>query len=95
MILCSLISYLQDSISSQIQIQRGGKTTYAIILTMIYLNEDYEGGQTRFSNISIEPKTGTALIFLHSLEHEGSAVTSGVKYVLRSDIMYKLDEDDS
>jgi len=60
---------------------------------MIYLNEQYEGGQTRFSNISIEPKTGTALIFLHSLEHEGSPVTRGVKYVLRSDIMYRLDEE--
>jgi hypothetical protein len=30
-----------------------------------------------------------ALIFLHSLYHEGSEVTQGVKYVLRTDIMYR------
>jgi hypothetical protein len=59
---------------------------------MIYLNDEYEGGNTRFSSVSIEPKPGTALIFLHSIEHEGSAVTKGVKYVLRSDIMYRLEE---
>ena len=28
------------------------------------------------------------LIFTHTLVHEGSAVTSGRKYVLRSDIMF-------
>ena len=31
-----------------------------------------------------------ALIFLHSLYHEGNEVTQGVKYVLRSDVMYRL-----
>jgi len=59
---------------------------------MIYLNEDYEGGSTTFSKISIQPRQGMALIFLHSLEHEGSAVTRGIKYVLRTDIMYQLNE---
>ncbi len=58
---------------------------------MIYLNNDYEGGETTFANLTIQPKTGTALIFLHDLEHEGSAVTQGIKYVLRTDIMYRLD----
>jgi prolyl 4-hydroxylase len=59
---------------------------------MIYLNSNYSGGETRFSEIVIEPKKGQVLIFLHSLEHEGSPVTSGVKYVLRTDVMYKLEE---
>lgn len=59
---------------------------------MIYLNDNYEGGETTFNEIIIQPKTGNALIFLHDLEHEGSPVVSGIKYVLRTDIMYKLEE---
>lgn len=34
------------------------------------------------------PKTGSVLIFDHDLLHEGSKVTSGIKYSVRSDIMY-------
>jgi hypothetical protein len=30
-----------------------------------------------------------ALIFLHSIWHEGAVVQSGQKYVLRTDVMYK------
>lgn len=59
---------------------------------MIYLNDNYISGETTFNDLTIVPKTGTALIFLHDLEHEGSAVTEGTKYVLRTDIMYRLEE---
>jgi prolyl 4-hydroxylase len=59
---------------------------------MIYLNDNYSGGETKFSDIVIAPKKGQALIFLHSVEHEGSPVTSGVKYVLRTDVMFRLEE---
>lgn len=55
---------------------------------LIYLNDDFEGGATTFGNLSVVPQCGMALIFLHQLEHEGTAVTKGVKYVLRTDIMY-------
>lgn len=57
---------------------------------MIYLNNDYTGGETTFNNVTIHPQPGAALIFLHSLEHEGSEVIQGTKYVLRTDIMYRL-----
>ncbi|WP_118974672.1 prolyl hydroxylase family protein [Taibaiella koreensis] len=58
---------------------------------MVYLNDDYEGGQTRFeSGEYVAPRKGTALIFEHSLRHEGARLEAGNKYVLRSDIMYKL-----
>jgi len=57
---------------------------------MIYLNEAYTGGETIFaSGEIIRPESGTALIFHHPLRHEGSLLTAGVKYVLRTDIMYK------
>jgi len=59
------------------------------ITFMIYLNDDFEGGETAFDSLQIRPKTGDALCFIHEQKHEGSPVTSGIKYVLRSDIMYK------
>jgi predicted 2-oxoglutarate/Fe(II)-dependent dioxygenase YbiX len=59
---------------------------------MIYLNDDYSGGETSFKDVEVKGKKGMALVFLHSLEHEGKQVREGIKYVLRSDIMYRLSE---
>jgi predicted 2-oxoglutarate/Fe(II)-dependent dioxygenase YbiX len=64
---------------------------------MIYLNDDYAGGETRFrgnegdfkaGTIDILPQVGKALLFIHERWHEGAPVTAGVKYALRSDILY-------
>lgn len=60
----------------------------SLLTFMIYLNDGFLGGATNFSNASIEPKTGIALIFAHRLLHEGAAVITGRKYVLRSDVMF-------
>lgn len=63
----------------------------SLLTFMIYLNEDFEGGATMFQHYgtSVAPKTGRALLFQHRLLHEGCVVHAGVKYVLRSDIMYR------
>ncbi len=55
---------------------------------LIYLNEDFEGGETKFDDVSIKPKAGTALVFRHELFHEGATIVKGRKYVLRTDVMY-------
>lgn len=56
---------------------------------LIYLNDDFEGGETEFENLfTIIPKKGAALIFYHPLRHEGKTLISGLKYVLRTDVMY-------
>ncbi|HSE22366.1 MAG TPA: 2OG-Fe(II) oxygenase [Pyrinomonadaceae bacterium] len=60
----------------------------SLLTFMIYLNEGCEGGETNFGEVQIVPKTGMGLIFDHDLLHEGAAVLSGRKYVLRSDVMY-------
>lgn len=57
---------------------------------MVYLNDNFQGGDTTFRGLRVQPRQGMALVFLHSLFHEGSEVTQGVKYVLRSDVMYRL-----
>ncbi|WP_103068225.1 2OG-Fe(II) oxygenase [Aquimarina sediminis] len=58
---------------------------------LIYLNDDFEGGETYFEKgITVIPKQGDALVFYHPLRHEGKPIVSGTKYVLRTDIMYRL-----
>jgi len=59
------------------------------ITFMIYLNDDFLGGETAFDDVVIMPKTGAALCFIHEQKHEGCPVTAGTKYVLRSDVMYR------
>jgi prolyl 4-hydroxylase len=61
----------------------------SLLTFMIYLSEEFGGGETIFKVASVTPRTGMALVFKHNLLHEGAAVTFGRKYVLRSDIMYR------
>lgn len=63
---------------------------------LIYLSEDFEGGETKFFNqtrhmptFNIQPKIGQILIFEHRQLHSGAPVLSGKKYLLRTDVMYK------
>ncbi len=71
------------------------------VTLLVYLNDDMTGGETRFfadmeqvarrcPYLTVKPRTGAALAFLHSIWHEGAVVQSGEKYVLRTDVMYKL-----
>lgn len=56
---------------------------------LIYLNDNFEGGETEFENLfTVAPKKGNALVFYYSLRHEGKTLLSGLKYVLRTDVMY-------
>lgn len=56
---------------------------------LIYLNDDFAGGHTDFMWETVAPRAGMALVFPHRLMHQGSSVTAGVKYVLRTDVMYR------
>ena len=67
---------------------------------LIYLNDIDKGGRTLFysgtvnkKNLlhEIEPKEGRLLIHGHGhrcMLHEGEAILEGIKYVLRTDILY-------
>jgi prolyl 4-hydroxylase len=60
---------------------------------MIYLNDDFTGGETTFyflsqePFLSVRPERGAALVFVHWKLHEGAPVLAGRKYVLRTDVM--------
>ncbi len=60
----------------------------SLLTFMIYLNDGFAGGETAFREVSVAPETGAALLFRHDLFHEGSSVTQGRKYVLRTDVMF-------
>ena len=72
---------------------------------LIYLDGEYTGGETTFfvpdqgqrsgSLVSVAVPKGSVLCFFHgehehSLLHEGSLVTKGVKRIVRSDVLYTL-----
>jgi predicted 2-oxoglutarate/Fe(II)-dependent dioxygenase YbiX len=69
---------------------------------MIYLSGECEGGETVVhiqddgltlpdgAEIRVKPEAGKALVFFHYLLHEGAPVTAGRKYVLRTDVMYRV-----
>lgn len=69
---------------------RTGEKSYVSV--QIYLNDKFKGGTTRFHGggryLDVIPKTGSILLFDHNILHEGVAVKSGKKYLVRTDIMY-------
>jgi len=63
--------------------------------------EYLRGGATTFHSIrmdqrmDVDPKAGRVLIFQHrGLLHSGDLVTAGIKYTMRSDLMYEIEEAD-
>ena len=64
----------------------------SLLTLLIYLNDDFIGGATGFlREFDIEPKKGRAVIFNHSVRHEGKPIQTGMKYVLRTDVMFKFE----
>ena len=61
---------------------------------MVYLTDVARGGETRFYGdgmqvkYAVRPERGKALVFDHTILHEGVAADEGTKYVLRTDVMY-------
>lgn len=60
----------------------------SLLTFLIYLNDEFTGGETEFRWGKAPSKLGTALVFPHQLVHQGAKVDSGIKYVLRTDVMY-------
>lgn len=62
---------------------------------MVYLNEGFDGGETAFfvePEKVIKPGTGMGLLFQHPIIHEGCEVRAGTKYVMRTDLMYRIED---
>ena len=65
---------------------------------MLYLNSAGKGGETKFLNphdendnktVDVVPRRGLCLVFDHWLLHEGALLLKGVKYAVRTDVMFE------
>jgi prolyl 4-hydroxylase len=63
----------------------------SLFTLMVYLTEDFQGGETALLDlgVTVVPKRGLALFFQHAILHEGVLVRGGLKYAVRSDLMYR------
>jgi predicted 2-oxoglutarate/Fe(II)-dependent dioxygenase YbiX len=73
------------------QSYRRGDGARSLLTLMIYLDDDFDGGETDFpeQRERVVPVRGDALWFQHALLHAGLPVTRGVKHVLRTDVLYR------
>ena len=78
-------------------------TVRSLLTFMVYLNDaaEFTGGATRYFASRdasappvavVRPEVGALVVFGHDVWHEGEAVHSGTKYVLRSDVLYERGE---
>ena len=68
----------------------GGFATQRTATMIMYLNDDFEGGDTCFQylDLRVRPKRGSALVYYYTpaqpLIHRGEAVISGTKFILNA-----------
>ncbi len=83
-----------------------GARQSSLFTFLIYLNDDFRGGETTFFIPSVKegvinaypvrPVMGSVAVFPHgeaqgALLHEGTGVVEGAKYVIRTDVEYDVD----
>lgn len=77
-----------DSENMDLQNQTWSKVIDRDLSLLIYLNEDFEGGELTFCNFNyrLRPRAGCAVIFPsdHRYMHEAETVTQGVRYAIVS-----------
>ena len=74
---------------------KGGATTFFSQFWHSWSDSDGENNNSsEAGKMNVEPKTGRILVFQHDgLIHSGEDVAGGVKYTLRTDIMYQAEVD--
>lgn len=67
--------------------RRISDSAWSNLTLVIYLNDEFEGGSTTFpqQGVTVNPELGKAVLFEHSLMHEGAIVSKGLKYIVRTD----------
>ncbi|MCA9704992.1 MAG: 2OG-Fe(II) oxygenase [Myxococcales bacterium] len=73
------------------EVELEGGAVLSRLTLVVYLNDDFAGGHTHFPelDVSVSPKRGRALLFQHRLLHEACRVEHGIKYALRTDVLYR------
>jgi len=68
--------------------QDGAITKLSLVL---YLNDDYAGGETVFPDLALDvkPEVGKILLFPPDLLHMSKPISRGTKYIIRSEVLYR------
>ncbi len=89
-------TYVREVVTLQSDKSLSAYREQSFLSLILYLNDDFEGGETVFydsfskeETMSVTPRTGSVLVMLHENLHEGSQVTRGAKYILRTDVLYR------
>lgn len=69
----------------------------SLMTLIVYLNDNFTGGHTQFygeephtlPHTDVKPVAGTAVVFMHKHNHLGTRIETGIKYTLRTDIMFR------
>ena len=82
------------------------KKQSSLFTFLMYLNDEFEGGETTFFTPSVRdgvmnahpvrPVMGSVAVFPHgenhgALLHEGTGVRKGAKYIIRTDVEFDVD----
>jgi hypothetical protein len=71
------------------------ETRITLHTVLVYFNDDFEGGETRFCeqlDQVVVPRAGLVAIFQHKLRHEGCVVRRGSKYAMRTEVVFETAE---
>jgi hypothetical protein len=81
----------------------------SLLTVLIYLNDgggkEFDGGETCFldsksikmndtTTTMVTPSTGDVVVFEHDLFHSSAPLKFGTKYILRTDVLFQLDEEE-
>lgn len=93
--------YPGDQFQSHVDVYYADRNAKSMFTVNIYMNGGFEGGETEFhlskktetNHYSVVPEAGLALVFRqpHAQRylHEGKELKSGIKYLFRTDVMYR------
>lgn len=58
---------------------------------ILYLNDDYQGGETFFPELglAVSPEVGKILLFPPDIPHMSNPIMHGAKYIVRSEVLYR------
>ncbi len=81
--------YLNDSFI-------GGTTNFIDEKQKLWKDEELGIFKAKEENIllKIKPEPGMAIVFNHEILHEGSQITDGQKYIMRTDVLFEKLETD-
>lgn len=67
-------------------VRKDGKPVTPSLTAILYLNDDYKGGEINFVNdgLCIKPKAGSMVVFPSSKQHEVLEITKGNRYMTQT-----------